>query len=216
MHYFVITGGPLTSEASEIINNGNIIVADAGIDYCIKHGITPLLAVGDMDSVSPSGLEHISRSGIPVKTYPIEKDMTDTEIALSFVPADSSITVVCPLNGRLDHIIANLQLAGSIHSRGTDIELNDGITQVRFLSGTETATFDLNRWGDNSSVSLIPLNSTDPVSGVSTEGLYYPLSNAQIEFGKTVSFSNKPVPDAKSFKVSIKNGLLAVIIGKAD
>lgn len=216
MHYYVITGGPLSLEAAKSVGNGYIIAADGGIDFCIEHGITPDLALGDMDSVSASGLEKIKSSGVPVKVYPVEKDQTDTEIAITFIPEGNSITVICPLSGRLDHVVANLQMTGTLHSKGRDITLDDGITTVRFLSGEESAEFNADRWGDDTAVSLIPLMSGMNITGVTTEGLYYPLDNAAIEFGKTLSFSNKPVKGAKSFKVSIKEGLLGVVISRAD
>ena len=213
MHYYVITGGPLTPEAAKVIGEGEIIAADGGIDFCVNNGIKPSSAVGDFDSVSPEGLETIKRSGIPVKNYPVEKDMTDTEIALSFIPDGNEITVVCPLNGRLDHIIANLQLCASLHADGKDIVLDDGVTQVLFLSGKESLNADISRWGNETSVSLVPLSNE--VSGVTTGGLYYPLNDASIGFGKTLSFSNKPVKDATSISVSTVNGLLAVILSRA-
>lgn len=213
MHYYVVTGGPLTSEASRVIGDGEVIAADAGIDFCINNGIRPAFAVGDFDSVSGEGLEKIKETGIPVKTYPVEKDMTDTEIALSFIPDGNEITVVCPLTGRLDHIIANLQMASSMHKEGKSIVLDDGITQVFFLSGKDSLSADVSRWGNDTSVSLVPLTAS--VSGITTTGLYYPLDNGTIEFGKTLSFSNKPVKDAASISVTAAEGDMAVVISKA-
>lgn len=215
MHYFVITGGPLTVEAVKIIGDGEIIAADAGIDFCNKNGIKPSFAVGDFDSVSAEGLEEIRQSGIPIKTYPVEKDMTDTEIALSFVPDGNEITVVCPLTGRLDHIIANIQLAGTLHANGKNIVLDDGITQVKFLTDNEYLKMDVTRWGDETSVSLVPLSYKEAVSGITTDGLYYPLENGTLEFGKTLSFSNKPEKSVSKIGVSIVKGLLAVIVTRA-
>ena len=213
MRYYVVTGGPLTPSAASVIGEGEIIAADGGIDFCIDNGINPSFAVGDFDSVSASGLEKIKNSDIPIKTYPVEKDMTDTEIALSFIPDGNDITVVCPLTGRLDHIIANLQMASLMHSEGKSIVLDDGITQAYFLSGKDSLTVDVSRWGNESSVSLVPM--TAQISGITTEGLYYPLNNGTIEFGKTLSFSNKPVLNASKISVSTENGALAVIISKA-
>lgn len=213
MRYYVVTGGPLTSAAAKVIGDGEVIAADGGIDFCVNNGIKPSFAVGDFDSVTPSGLEKIKSIGIPIKTYPVEKDMTDTELALSFIPDGNDITVVCPLTGRLDHIIANLQMASSLHSEGKNIVLDDGVTQSFFLSDKESLTMDVSRWGNESSVSLVPLSVN--VSGITTSGLYYPLNNETIEFGKTLSFSNKPVENAESISVSTAEGLLAVIISKA-
>ena len=213
MHYYVITGGPLPNEAAGIIGDGEVIAADAGIDFCLTHGIKPSLAVGDFDSVSASGLEKIRQSGVPLKTYPVEKDMTDTEIALTLIPEDCEITVICPQSGRLDHTIANIQLAAKYHAQGRKITLDDGITRIQFISGNETIDIDLSRWGDESSVSLVPLETK--VTGVSTEGLYYSLNNGTLEFGSTFSFSNKPGKGALKARISIVQGLLAVIVSKA-
>lgn len=213
MRYYVITGGPLTAEASKIIENGEIIAADGGIDFCVRYGIKPAFAVGDFDSVSSEGLEVIKKTGIPIKTYPVEKDMTDTELALSFIPEEADITVVCPLTGRLDHIIANIQICASLHENGRNIILDDGVTQVNFLAGKDSVTVDVSRWGADTSVSLVPMSNR--ITGITTGNLYYPLSDAAIEFGKSLSFSNKPVENASNISVSTAEGLLAVITSKA-
>ena len=214
MHYYVITGGPLTPEAADVIGDGEVIAADAGIDFCIAHGIKPSFAVGDFDSVSTSGLEKIRQSGVPLKTYPVEKDMTDTEIALSLIPVDAEITVICPQSGRLDHTIGNIQLASKYHAEGRNISLDDGITSVYFVSENESVVVDLSRWGDDSSVSLVPLDKK--ITGVTSEGLYYPLSNGTLEFGSTLSFSNKPAKGVSKARISIAKGQLAVIVSKAN
>ena len=213
MRYYVITGGPLTAKASKIIENGEVIAADGGIDFCVRYGIKPAFAVGDFDSVSSEGLEAIKKTGIPIKIYPVEKDMTDTELALSFIPEEADITVVCPLTGRLDHIIANLQICASLHENGRNIILDDGVTQVNFLAGKDSVTVDVSRWGADTSVSLVPMSKR--ITGVTTGNLYYPLSDAAIEFGKSLSFSNKPVENASNISVSTAEGLLAVITSKA-
>ena len=41
MHYYVVTGGPLTSKAAEVIKDGLVIAADKGIDFCFEHGFKP-------------------------------------------------------------------------------------------------------------------------------------------------------------------------------
>ena len=216
MRYYVVTGGPLTSKAADVIKDGSVIAADKGIDFCFEHGFMPVLAVGDMDSVSKAGLERLSNSGIPVKTFPVEKDMTDTELAVSLVPEGNEITVVCPLNGRLDHVTANIQLAAGLHRNGKDIRLDDGVTEVYFLSGNDEISLNLDRYGDDSAVSLVPLTFDKAVTGVTTEGLYYPLADADIKCGKTLTFSNKPVSGVSKIKVSIKDGLMAVMVSNSN
>jgi len=215
MRYYVVTGGPLTSKAAEVIKDGTIIAADKGIDFCFEHGFTPSLAVGDMDSISPEGLERLNSSGIPVKTFPVEKDMTDTELAISYVPENEELTVVCPLSGRIDHVTANIQLAAALHRDGRKIKLDDGVTEVCFLSGKDEISLTLERYGDDSAVSLVPLSFDREVTGVTTEGLYYPLTDAAIACGKTLTFSNKPISGVSKIRVSIKEGLMAVIVSSS-
>ena len=216
MHYYVVTGGPLTSKAAEVIKEGEIIAADQGIDFCFEHGFTPALAVGDMDSVSASGLEKLKISGIPVQTYPVEKDMTDTELAISLVPEGEELTVVCPLSGRIDHVTANIQLAAALYRDGRNIKLDDGVTEVHFLSGNDVISLKLDRYGDDSAISLVPLSFDGNVTGVTTEGLYYPLTDAVVSCGKTLTFSNKPKTGVSEFKVSIRDGLMAVTVSNSN
>ena len=56
-------------------------------------------------------------------------------------------------------------------------------------------------------ISLVPVGGK--VTGVTTEGMYYPLTDATLEFGTTWGVSNEFAEETAS--VSIKEGLLLVI-----
>ncbi len=212
MHYCIITSGPVKDEAAKEIS-GTVICADGGTDFAKKHGIIPSKVIGDLDSVSESGLAFISENNIPVEKYDAEKDWTDTEIALIGIPDGSDVKMVCPLGSRIDHMIGNIQIASEHAKRLGSIMLTDGITRVYVLNGK--GSIEVHGLDPDTAVSLVPLNFDTGVAGVTTQGLYYRLEDATLTAGKTLSFCNKPEDGAESISVSIENGRLAVIVTKA-
>lgn len=214
MRYCIITGGPISDEAINAVSADHIICADGGTDFACKHSIVPEVVVGDLDSITDEGLSFIKEHGIPVEKYEIEKDWTDTEIALNRVPSGSEITLICPLgnNGRLDHIIGNIQLAAAFASKHKRIILTDGITSVYLMSGKDSISVDLTAYKAKLAVSLVPFSFGSAVHDVTTSGLYYSLNGGELIAGKTYSFCNHPVEGASEFSVSIGDGILAVIV----
>ena len=221
MLYVIVTGGPIADQASALIKSlaensedSVIIGCDSGVDYLAKFNIIPDMVVGDMDSITSNGLEFIKNNNIFVEKYPVEKDWTDSEIALGKTDKDDVI-LVCPVSGRLDHVIANLQLVLKLKSEGKDIAVTDGITCVYPLFGKDKVEVDVTPYSGNAAVSLIPWNFNEPVTGVTTKGLYYALKDADLDAGSTFSFSNKPRKNADKITVSIKSGMLLVTVTNA-
>ena len=214
MHYYIITGGPLSGISREMFEGGTVICADGGTDIACKTGIIPDKVVGDLDSITEAGLAYIEENNIPIEKYPVEKDWTDTEIALRSIPEGSVITVVCPLGGgRLDHVIGNIQLAAGFASLHERIVLTDGYTSVYLMDGNDSITVDITG-RSGLAVSLVPLSFDVSVTGVRTSGLYYSLDGSDLAAGKTFSFCNEPEPGADEFAVSMESGRLAVIVTK--
>ena len=214
MHYYIITGGPLKDVALGAIGEGSVICADGGTDFAAEHSILPERVVGDLDSISENGLSYVKENNIPVEQYPVEKDWTDTEIALRGIPEDSEITIVTPLDGRLDHVIGTIQTASEFADRHKRITITDGITDVYLMIGKDHINVDISGRKDLA-VSLVPLSFDAGVKGVSTIGLYYSLNGDTLMAGKTFSFCNHPVKSASEFTVSIESGRLAIIVTKA-
>ena len=84
MNILIITGGSLdTGWADNFlkeIDYDYVIVADSGLLYADKLGIAPDVILGDYDSVQEGLLDKYQNTDI--KTYPREKDYTDTHIAV--------------------------------------------------------------------------------------------------------------------------------------
>ena len=220
MRCVIVTGGPLPDEASDVIRgfvsdpDTRLIACDSGCDYLSGISIVPSIVIGDMDSITDSGLEFISANSIPVEKYPVEKDWTDTEIALG-KSMDNDVVLICPVTGRIDHVMANLGLVLKLKSQGKSISITDGITYCYPLYGEDSTTADVTPYKGHAAVSLIPCDFSNPVTGVTTEGLYYPLEDADLNFGSSFSFSNKPLENASFIRVSIRSGLLLLVVTDA-
>lgn len=110
MKGLLITGGekPAPELLNSLVNQYNLIVAaDGGIDYALKAGIIPEVALGDMDSLEDPAL----LSGLKdteVITVSPEKDETDTELGLALLKdrGVDDITLWGGGGGRLDHLLA--------------------------------------------------------------------------------------------------------------
>ena len=222
MRYIIVTGGPLPEESAKLIkdiSNSNedtvLIACDGGCDILARHIIVPELVVGDMDSISKEGLDFINSNNVFIEKYPVEKDWTDSEIALSKTE-DDEVILVTPDSGRLDHVIANLQLALKFKKDGKKITITDGITYCYPLSGEDSVEVDVSTLKKPVSVSLVPWDFSEPVTGVTTEGLYYPLKDAELNAGSTFSFSNHPTDENGRIAIYIKGGLLLVIVTIAN
>jgi len=214
MRIAVITGGPVYPEASFIARAADCVYcADSGIDYCMANGIKPDLFFGDCDSASEEGLHYLEKSGIPQKLFSTDKDKTDTELALDSCPEGASIDLICSLEGRIDHVLANLGLLFRYKEAGFDITATDGVTDIIPVSGGSSITLQgVN--GDGLAVSLIPFAGRE-VTGVTTEGLSYKLDDAVIYPTSSLTVSNKVAPGSDAIKVSIKEGRLLVVLTKA-
>ena len=112
----IITGG----KVEEIFISGlieeekytMIIAADRGLELTERLGILPDLIVGDFDSVSDTVLRKYRDKSIPIKTFPKEKDKTDTQLAIemSLEYHPDRLDIVGATGSRCDHMLANLYL----------------------------------------------------------------------------------------------------------
>ncbi len=181
-----------------------IICADGGASHLRRFRVRPHILLGDFDSISQEDYAFFRDSEAEIVTFPVEKDMTDAEIAVDLAIERGSrvIVIIGGLGTRLDHSVGNLFLLkkmmecdvrGILANEYNEVTLiKDGITLQR-EPGVK--------------ISLLPLS--EKVSGVTTRGLYYPLENATIEMGSTWGVSNEFEGDTA--EVTVKEGLMLVI-----
>ena len=214
MRIAVITGGPLFPEAESIARDADqVFCADSGLDHCIRFGIKPDRVFGDMDSVSGEGLEFLKRLQIPVVIFPPEKDVTDSDIALEACGLSDEVTLICPLEGRIDHVVTNLGLLIKYKKTGLNVTATDGRTDVIPLTGKEKISIGGISDPSHTAISLIPM-CCDKVEGVTTEGLYYALTDSTVYPDSSLYVSNRLTDGNDSFSVSILSGSMVVTISK--
>ncbi|MDO3412853.1 thiamine diphosphokinase [Saccharibacillus sp. CPCC 101409] len=202
----IVSGGPWTDDyLRELRPDDMLIGADRGALQLIENGLRPDVAVGDFDSVSPADVERIrSASGRIDSCDPIDKNYTDTELAfeLALNERPSEILMLGVTGGRMDHTLANVQLLIRALRHQIVCSIRDHNNYIQ-LTGSQLTVHNQGF----TYVSLIP--ATMEVGGVTLEGFEYPLKNATLRQGQSLSVSNKLA--APEGIVSIESGLLLVI-----
>jgi len=182
-----------------------LICADGGLRTARRLGLRPAVAVGDFDSVSRPLVAWARARGATVVRYPAEKDRTDTELALEYAvrAGAAEVELFGALGGRLDHLLANVALLLRARARGVSVRIVDGEVEA-FLATARTPV--AGKPGDL--VSLLPLSAY--VTGITTEGLKYPLHNACLRAGSTLGISNEVV--ASHPEVRMRRGHLLIVL----
>ena len=175
-----------------------VVGADGGARHAAALGRRLDLWVGDGDSIGEDELAAIEATGIPVRRSPVDKDESDTELALlaALDAGAARITILGALGGaRLDHELANVWLLGHPRLTGRDIRLVDAAVRMR-LVGPGRADLG-GRIGDL--VSLLPF--AGDAGGLTTEGLRYPLRDERLRSGPSRGLSNVRVSSDASLTV---------------
>jgi thiamine pyrophosphokinase len=181
-----------------------VICADSGVRHAFRMNIIPDIIVGDMDSASVEDIKKIEALGIEKYTFSAEKDFTDTELALRLALKKGARQVVLfgGLGSRPDHSLANIFLMVLFKKQGMDVKLVGGNWEMFLIDNKKQFG---GKKGDI--LSLIPI--TPEVTGIRTEGLYYPLIDETISMGPARGISNVFMGDSAT--VTIQSGLLLAI-----
>lgn len=208
MHVIIFAGGTVREGSAvkkALAESELVIAADSGASTALALGYTPAFVVGDLNSLSPEAREELERLGSQIVQAQVEKDETDTELAIEVAlqQGASRITLLGALGGeRFEHTIANILLLAGFAT--TPIDLVDGNTRGWLLCGPGEALIEGNS-GDL--LSLFPLMTA--AQGVWTEHLYYPLRGETLRFGRPRGISNVLLEEQAS--VSLSQGLLLIV-----
>lgn len=206
MHWILFANGPFapTPMIEELISRADRL---AGVDGGSRHlqtlGLTPHLAVGDMDSIPGEVLSMYQRIGVELHRHPPRKDATDLELALELALARGAtrITILGGTGGRIDHTLGNLFLLARCLPTGIPTCVMDQTQRIYLVDRTLNIEGEI---GDT--LSLLP--ATPLVTGVTLSGLDYPLLEASLDFGTSRAMCN--VFAAKSVTVTVRSGRLFV------
>ena len=175
-----------------------VIAADGGFLRAQAAGVPVHVLVGDLDSLPETPFPQ----GLRVLKHPTEKNATDLELALDYATSllPEELHLFGALGGRLDHMLANLNL---LERYDVPITIHHGRETLHAVSGK--LVLEDARVGDR--VSLIPLSSE--VTGVHTQGLRWPLNGGTLRRASSRGISNEVT--SLPCMVSMKGGRLLVI-----
>jgi thiamine pyrophosphokinase len=206
----VADGEPLDADVAELRSADVVIAADGGARWLMAHDRLPDLLVGDLDSLAPDAVAELAGAGVAVERHPVDKDESDTELAVERAVAlgAAEIVVLGALGGsRIDHELANLLLLADpaiARDGGRGPRAIRGATTVLALPAGSPLALDAVP-GDV--VTLLPIGGD--ATGVRTEGLRFPLHEETLRMGRSRGLSNEAVNAAPS--VRLEHGTLLVV-----
>jgi thiamine pyrophosphokinase len=210
----LVAGGPLSLvpdfqqfDESQVVWVG----IDRGVFYLLNAGIKPAMAFGDFDSVTEEELAEIEKEVSDLKKFKPEKDETDMELALNWAieQQPESISIFGATGGRLDHLMANIQLLLKPLQQGINIQ-TEIVDTNNILYLKNPGTYTVNKLDDFKYISFLP--ATPTVSGMTLENFKYPLKDSHIPMGSTLCISNELIRDHGTFSFSA--GILLVVRSK--
>lgn len=182
------------------VEKGDFVLAcDRGYAWCRREGLMPDLVLGDFDSYAGALPE-----GVPILRYPVEKDDTDTMLAVRWASEQGfdAVRLCCCFGGRLDHLLSNVQTLQYAVSLGMDAEAADENNLLRVLR-PGTYTLPCRRdW----SLSLLALSET--VTGLHIRGAKYEAAGVTLRRPTTLGQSNAFVTDVT---LRFESGMLALV-----
>lgn len=195
----IVTGGD-RGPVGPLNPDDCIIACDRGYTYCREAGVVPDLLLGDFDS-----WEGELPDGIPVLRYPVEKDDTDTMLAIRWAAEHGydEVRLFCALGGSLDHLLANVQSLHFAAEAGLRASAADGKTELTVLSPGEYRFEKRPGW----KFSVLAL--TDRVEGVTIRGSKYDVEDAELTNAFPLGVGNDFKTD---ISLTFRSGAAAVLL----
>ena len=208
-HALIVIGGdrPDPRALQHITPKTVVICADSGLDHALSLGLTPDVFLGDMDSVSSTGLRTSQQATWKVITYDPLKDQTDTELALQYASSQGyeNITLLWGSGDRIDHVLGVLAaLSHQSLSSVQNLVAWIGTDRVEVMHGPRS--YD-DKVTTGSTVSLMPLGTS--VDGVTTHGLQWNLHHEVLTSQSARGVSN--IAQEATIGVTIETGVLAIV-----
>ncbi len=205
----VIVGGgeikDLAFDRQLIRKDDFIIAADRGLLRCQQMGVTPHLLLGDFDSYTGE-----IPVDIPVLEYPVEKDDTDTMLAIktALERGMTELLLLGMTGGRLDHSIANIQSVVYAAVHGAKAAMAEEDLYITALCGGQSIVIP-----NREDFTLSVFSHSDRCSGVTLRDLYYPLEDGELVNTFPLGVSNHFLP-GKDAQIALKEGIAVIICNR--
>jgi thiamine pyrophosphokinase len=169
-----------------------VLAADGGADLLLACGVTPSIAIGDLDSISLS-----ARDRLPDLRLDPDQNTSDCDklLALCSKLGHERVTLVAAEGGRVDHMLATLQSAAR-----SGLSVRVGFRQQIAYVLAGPASLSVPDLQPGSLVSLLPLTFC---KGVDFEGVRWPVRQADLDPRGLTSLSNVSV---EGVRVSLVQG----------
>jgi thiamine pyrophosphokinase len=187
-----------------------LIAADGGAAHVLAAGLVPDVVVGDFDSLAATDRARLEELGVELRVAARDKDESDMELCLlaALDIGAVSITLLGALGVvRPEHSLANLLLLADPRLDGRQVVIagrGSRIWRIGTADGPGSASIS-GQPGDF--VSLFPLDSE--VSGVSSDGLRFVLTDEALPLGPSRGLSNELLGDTAS--VTSRRGRLLLV-----
>ena len=205
----VFAGGSIR-ETVVVEPSTHVVAADSGYDIARSRGVAVDVLVGDMDSISPEGLEEAKTLGVTIRRYAVNKDATDLELAIDVAIGlgATHVTIYAGEGGSLGHLLGIA--LGLTDERWADTHITwrtSGATVHRAIpSSSASLTTSI-----GAIITLLPIGDT---AGVTTSGLAWPLTDATLLRGTTRGLSNTATQTEVS--ISVDSGAVLVVVEETD
>ena len=195
----IVSGGDFSSPDLDL-KYDLLIACDKGYGYAKNMRLTPDVVIGDFDSFTG-----VIDPDIKVLRYPIEKDDTDTMLAVKYALNEGCdrIVICSALGGRMDHTIANIQSMAYAASHGALCEIMSENEYMRTFTGGKTRVKER----DGYSISLFSLS--DECKDLSIDGAKYNLKNATLTNIFPLGYGNSREHDYVT--ISMSSGILLIV-----
>ena len=201
----LISGGrkPSVDWFDEVKLNRLIYCVDHGIDFCREVNVVPELLIGDLDSAMSESVKWALDREIKIERHPVDKDFTDTQLALNRIDNNSFAIITGVFGGRLDHLFSTLFTCANSQIISC---LADERETVLFVSAGESASIEFKT--KPLALSLLPMSEI--CRGVTIDGVHWLLKSADLTQSMPSAVSNRV--ESKTVNISIKEGKLAVYL----
>ena len=198
-----VAGGRRTNEKFflELARGRKVFAVDKGIEICRDLNVVPEILIGDFDSAESSAVDWARAKKIQIERHPVDKDFTDTQLALNLVDEKNFVVVTGIFGGRFDHLFSNVLTCAAAKNRCC---LADEREIIFFVNGGES--FTVNFFSRPKALSLLPV--TEICEGVTIKNVHWELDGATLRQNFPNAVSNRV--ESAEIKISVASGTLAV------
>ena len=219
-HIWIITGGNvdiswLCSLSFDQSEENIFMAADKGLYYANQAGLPVHYILGDFDSLPDGILEQYKGKDTVIRTFPPEKDYTDTHLALLWAIElkAEKVTIIGGMGSRFDHSFANIGLLSMLLEQGVKGEIIDPVNRIFMMDKIHSGQVKLLKNREKKEyISLIPY--TEKVTGITSQGFKYPLEQAVLTLGISLGISNELVKEEGT--IEMEDGILIVSVSRDE